>query len=183
MSGYVYAIGGRVRGPIKIGLCSYPASRLNALQGGNPEVLRFYGLAQVSEPALVEQMMHRALAEWFIRGEWFDNRSGMVLETFDRLHGGVCHLTSAPRSAAEFRSEPRTVFDGWLRANYRTQAEFAAQHGLSRQRIGRWAKGVALPGKAARWQIASISRGAVPVNCWRLVDVPRHHGSGQPVRG
>lgn len=58
-------------GPIKIGYGSDPIARLRLLQVGNPRELTMLGWFEA--PVEVERNLHRRLAAYQIRGEWFEN--------------------------------------------------------------------------------------------------------------
>lgn len=73
-SGYVYFMvhGGSDNtgaGMTKIGWARNPARRLKELQVGNPYRLRLEAVFAGS--SLVENRVHRTLAPWRVRGEWF----------------------------------------------------------------------------------------------------------------
>ena len=57
-------------GPIKIGIAADPARRLESLQVGNPVALRL--LAHRPGALELEMDLHRRLAAFRIRGEWFN---------------------------------------------------------------------------------------------------------------
>ena len=66
----IYFIQAGEGGPVKIGHGEDPEARRKALQTGNPAELRIIGTHPGG--AREEEMVHAALAEWRIRGEWFE---------------------------------------------------------------------------------------------------------------
>lgn len=72
MKGYVYAIGTNWGEPVKIGVAASIAKRLITLQGGNPRTLRvLWSAGPFKHPMTAERMLHAALADARLRGEWF----------------------------------------------------------------------------------------------------------------
>lgn len=78
---WVYFIGRKSDGALKIGLSGDPTTRLRDLQVGSPEELEF--VVAVTGDLAVELMLHQAFAPDRIRGEWF--RRSKVLDEFIRI--------------------------------------------------------------------------------------------------
>lgn len=66
--GYVYAVGLRAIGIVKIGKCTDPMKRLVDIQHMNPTQLVLYGLSHF---ASLEDALHRRYASVRSHGEWF----------------------------------------------------------------------------------------------------------------
>jgi len=103
---FVYFIECGRGGPIKVGRAVDPEFRLAELQCGNPEELIL--LAHVSGGEALERRLHRELAEFRIRGEWFKrtpqvaavirrelNRPGATSKTMSR-HARSCANCHTP---------------------------------------------------------------------------------------
>jgi len=73
----VYFIGGD-EGPVKIGMTTNLALRLQHMQTGSPIELKV--LATVAGGAEVERGYHAAFANYRIRGEWFERSPAIVQE-------------------------------------------------------------------------------------------------------
>ena len=70
MSGFVYFVQGTHGGPVKVGWATDPTRRLAELQVGNPTELVIVHV--VAGPVAQEVRLHEALADWSVRGEWFN---------------------------------------------------------------------------------------------------------------
>jgi Meiotically Up-regulated Gene 113 (MUG113) protein len=80
---YLYFVQMLPDGPIKIGRAANPEKRLRALQTASPFDLAVRALIKSCRPGQDESSIHHDLAEWRIRGEWFD-ADPAVLEFIDR---------------------------------------------------------------------------------------------------
>lgn len=69
---YLYIAGASRDGPLKIGIAERPTKRRTELQTGNPHPLSIYWIYPCPMSALIEPLMHRALAKFRLSGEWFD---------------------------------------------------------------------------------------------------------------
>lgn len=69
---FVYIVGSRREGPLKIGRASAPKSRLSTLQTGNPEPLTVFWCYPCPCGALIEPLIHRILRKHRRQGEWFN---------------------------------------------------------------------------------------------------------------
>lgn len=102
---FVYVIGS-ADNPVKVGLADKPAVRLAQMQVGNPDELRIHHEIafdwQVAED--VEKSVHRALAKFHRRGEWFNVSAAQAREAIMRA-GQV--LTAANENRP--RREPETI--------------------------------------------------------------------------
>lgn len=79
--GYVYFIGGRAAGPIKIGITrSSPEDRLKDLQTGNAVPLKVHASFVVTgDPYEVEGRIHNALSAYHVGGEWYEREPSLLL--------------------------------------------------------------------------------------------------------
>ena len=79
--GYVYFIGGRTAGPIKIGVTrASPEERLKDLQTGNAVRLKVHAaFLAVEDLYEVEGRIHNALAEYHVGGEWYEREPSLAL--------------------------------------------------------------------------------------------------------
>jgi hypothetical protein len=69
---YVYAVGEKWGGAIKIGVAADVDSRVRALQSGNPAVLQvLWKTGPRTDAFKLETFLHRHLSPLQIRGEWF----------------------------------------------------------------------------------------------------------------
>jgi len=71
--GIVYVIieRGAINGPCKIGFTYRLSERLSNLQTGNHRVLETYKIVRCDNPQRIERVVHSALADYRIVGEWF----------------------------------------------------------------------------------------------------------------
>lgn len=72
MAEYIYFIVVGVGGPVKVGRSTNPWARCDALQTGHHERLFVWDWYRVENARAFERRLHRALAPFCIRGEWFD---------------------------------------------------------------------------------------------------------------
>lgn len=79
--GYVYFIGGRTSGPIKIGVTrNDPHERLKDLQTGNAVRLKVHAaFLAVEDLYETEGLIHNALADYHVGGEWYEREPSLVL--------------------------------------------------------------------------------------------------------
>lgn len=69
--GYIYAVGHRQHGWMKVGLASNLRGRMQNLQCGVPFKLEFFRFLKVKDMNKVESNLHYTLYNLRIRGEWF----------------------------------------------------------------------------------------------------------------
>lgn len=87
--GFVYCIRNMDSDAYKVGWSRNPFKRISALRTGNDGKLTFVGCFPGRRQD--ESLIHRLLSNERIRGEWFDNNNGIVLETFMRLREYAFH--------------------------------------------------------------------------------------------
>lgn len=78
--GAIYLIGDGSK-MVKLGWATDPERRLKQLQTGHPSTLKllaFYPARRATEASL-----HQLFSDLRVRGEWFDDRAGMIRETFE----------------------------------------------------------------------------------------------------
>lgn len=71
---FLYVIGPKVNGPVKIGFSAKPEQRLKTLQTGFPETLYLHHKAGVdkSRVRILETAVHKDMSYKKTKGEWFD---------------------------------------------------------------------------------------------------------------
>lgn len=79
----VYFVQATVGGPVKVGTSSDMANRLQSFQLGSPFDLRV--LAVMKGDSWDEAMIHRALGDACVGGEWFDPRDPKLLSWLEKL--------------------------------------------------------------------------------------------------
>jgi DNA-binding transcriptional regulator YdaS (Cro superfamily) len=94
----VYFIQAGASGPIKIGHTQSMSMRLDALQSGNPEVLRI--LAEAPGGQRQEYAIPRELAAHRMRAEWF-HPTQEVLRMVERARSGDLPSYTSPTSSPE----------------------------------------------------------------------------------
>lgn len=79
--GYVYFIGGRASGPIKIGVTTAsPEERMKDLQTGSAVRLHLHGaFIAVEDLYDTEGRIHNALADYHVGGEWYAREPSLTL--------------------------------------------------------------------------------------------------------
>ncbi len=76
--GCVYCIGPADARVVKLGWSRDPEKRLHELQTGSPVDLRLLAIFPATER--IERSLHEVFADCRIRGEWFDNADGRVVD-------------------------------------------------------------------------------------------------------
>lgn len=87
----VYIIGPISGKPVKVGYATDARKRLAALQVGNPSELHILHLVELlndSEAEQLESILHHALSDHHIRGEWFDVSIDDATEAINELLNG-----------------------------------------------------------------------------------------------
>jgi len=115
---YVYIIGHRDHGPVKIGVSTKPRKRLYTLQSANHAKLAI--LAKFRGDEKQEARLHRLLAADRLNGEWF-NRSETVLHLIAHVRRGM--------PIEEF-NECANALDQWLAKHHPERVGRA--HGASK---------------------------------------------------
>lgn len=87
--GAVYCIGPMGAQRVKIGWSVSPFDRVKALQCGSPDYLLIYALIPGERKS--EKVLHEVFEDRRVKGEWFDNSDGEIVDTFlalvDRIVG------------------------------------------------------------------------------------------------
>jgi len=103
---FVYFIESRLQDnkrAYKIGHSRDPWRRLRRLQTANPAPLRM--IAAVEATPEQEEMIHAALADNHIRGEWFDLTPTKILQTLNGLTTGAVLATPTPPAGPGLTNE------------------------------------------------------------------------------
>ncbi len=106
---FIYVIGAqRQRAPVKIGISTEPAKRLDTLRTSHHEEL--FILAQGPGGRSEEQGLHRMFASERMRGEWF-KRSNGIINLINLLSSGglVCDLIAQWRNRERFMQRQVTA--------------------------------------------------------------------------
>ena len=111
---YVYLIGNKALGHVKIGTSADPESRMAELQPGSSVKLKI--LAKIPGDRRKEWNLHIAFREWRLCGEWFEVTDSN-LEMFKEYFGVDLTTWFAARSA------PTIVVRKLLRGKYRKSRE------------------------------------------------------------
>lgn len=90
----LYAVWDEARDAIKVGIGANPTERVTVLQIGNPNELML--LAACPGTKAMEQLIHRHLAGWRIRGEWFEANVHVL--------ASVCLIASGEDIALDLRT-------------------------------------------------------------------------------
>lgn len=89
MSGWIYFVRAGKSPRIKVGFTRKSVqTRLSHLQVGTPDLLAIEHSFQVTEPDVLEVLVHKDLARFRVRGEWFElNREDLLayIEAFEEV--------------------------------------------------------------------------------------------------
>jgi hypothetical protein len=114
---FIYAVGADWTGPVKIGVASDVARRLERLQSGNHVLLSALWTSHgLSDPFAVEAALHREFDKYRIRGEWFSIpglSAAMLEEAVERLKADAVSRRHAPKADTSFATilAVRTLID------------------------------------------------------------------------
>lgn len=133
-------------GPVfKIGVTNNHLRRISMLATGCPYPLVFVGIVDHGNPRVIEKSLHRALAKYRIRGEWFRCSKSKILKAITD-----CGATFAPVEKKEIvRSDYGDSFADSLRFHadrlQLTQAQMADILEVSPRCIFSWLTSKAMP--------------------------------------
>lgn len=149
MSGFVYCIGECVGGPVKVGYSKRPELRLTKIRADNVSAMRLLGV--IPGDRAVEADLHERFALLHIRGEWFEDRNGIITDTFGPMVAQVVEIH-------DLRS--------WLKANRVSQAELASHIGVEQSHLSKMMNGLSSPSAQTAWLIECATGGEITMQHW-----------------
>lgn len=112
----------------KIGITHSPGQRLSAVNSSSPEPVSLLFALKVSSEKRArefEKKLHKQLAEYCIKGEWFKADRDLLLVTFFNLmiDSGISFLYEKRTNLND--SEPQSMYSGPARAGRKTEARIS----------------------------------------------------------